>query len=129
MKTQRGSSLIGIIVALVLLLFVGLYFLTYKPGSGVAGEKAGYGVRKDKVGETIVGQSIARAKDAKCMEDIKQVRAAIEIANPAGETPPAALTELKLPKEMIECPIGHEPYEYDPATGKVRCPHPGHEKY
>jgi len=43
---------------------------------------------------------------------------------------PKTLAEVRgLGNDMKQCPIGKEPYEYDPATGKVHCPHPGHEKY
>jgi len=87
--------------------------------------------RADQVGNTVVGQALARGKDEKCMENIRQVRMAIEMAKQADEnsTLPPTLDGLKLPKEMLEDPIGHEPYQYDPAAGTVKCPHPGHAKY
>lgn len=85
--------------------------------------------RADKEGETVVGQSMARAKDAVCMDNLKQIRMAIQVQQGAEEEPPPSLDGLKLPKEMLYDPIGKEPYEYDPETGKVKCPHPGHGKY
>ena len=85
--------------------------------------------RADKVGETVVGQSIARSKDAVCMDNLKQVRAAIEMQKTVEDVPPQDLTVLKLPSSMLACPIGNEPYTYDPTTGSVKCPHPGHGKY
>ena len=27
------------------------------------------------------------------------------------------------------CPVGEEPYDYDPTTGQIHCVHPGHERY
>lgn len=86
--------------------------------------------RKDQVGETVVGQSLARAKDADCMAQVRQVRQSVETARAASpdESVPIDLASLRLPTEMLACPIGKEPYTVD-ADGTVRCPHPGHEKY
>jgi|GEM_PF-2896309 len=85
--------------------------------------------RKDQVGETVVGQSMARAKDADCMSQLSQVRQSIEMAksaDPEGAVPD--LTSLRLPAETLVCPIGKEPYGVN-AEGTVKCPHLGHEKY
>lgn len=85
--------------------------------------------RQDQVGETVVGQSIARARDGVCMDQLRQVRLGVQTAMTSSETPPATLQELRLPSTMLACPIGKEPYQYNPADGSVKCTHPGHEKY
>lgn len=85
--------------------------------------------RADKVGNTVVGQSMARAKDEVCMANLRQIRQAVAAYMTSDETPPSDMSVLKLPPEMLADPIGKEPYEYDPATGKVKCLHPGHGKY
>ncbi len=86
--------------------------------------------RADKVGNTVVGQSMARAKDGVCMQNLSQIRQAIMVSRSNGEEGfPASLQELKLPAEMLVDPIGKEPYSYDPETGVVKCEHPGHKKY
>lgn len=85
--------------------------------------------RADQVGETVVGQSIARAKDAVCMENLKQVRAAIEVQKTTADANPPDLAGLRLSPDLLACPIGKEAYVYDPDTGTVKCPHPGHGKY
>ncbi len=72
-----------------------------------------------------------RAHDTECINNVHQVHLGIMAAQ-AGDTDgknPASLEELKLPKEMLSCPMGHVPYVYDPATGEVHCPYPGHEKF
>lgn len=124
-KRQFGGSLVGTLVAVALLIGLVLFFLFR--GFGMAGNEMSE--RKDHVGETIVGRGLARAKDEKCMEQVRQVRQSLEILNPTGDEPPQSLSETKLGPSFLSCPIGHEPYEYDPQTGKVKCPHPGHEKY
>ena len=85
--------------------------------------------RADKVGNTVVGQSMARAKDGKCMDYLKQVRQGIMVYMTSSETPPSSLSELKFPAELLVCPIDKVPYDYDPAAGTVKCKHPGHGKY
>lgn len=86
-------------------------------------------MRADKEGETIVGQALARGKDSVCMDNLKQIRIGIQATQGGDEQPPAALTDIRLPQSMLACPIGGEAYLYDAATGKVKCPHPGHGKY
>lgn len=86
--------------------------------------------RKDGVGETIVGKSVAAAKDAKCTSNIRQVRLSIQTQmDPVENTFPESLKSLNLGADFEACPLGKEPYVYDPATGTVKCVHPGHEKY
>ena len=89
--------------------------------------------RKDQVGETVVGQSFARAKDSVCMNNLSQIRTAINLVRTASaeETElPAGLDGYRgLSKEMLICPIDKKPYEYDAVAGTVKCKHLGHEKY
>lgn len=126
MNRRRGSSLIGVIVAVVIVLVATLVF-TFG-GFGLTGKGAPQ--RNDKVGKTLVGRSIARAKDEVCMSNLSQLRQAIEIASdPNDNTRPASIQDTRLGSDFYKCPIGAEPYDYDSQTGKVSCPHPGHEKY
>ena len=85
--------------------------------------------RKDQVGNTVVGQALARGKDEKCMSNIRQVRQGIMVQMTSSETPPASLNELKFPEELLICPIDKKPYTYEPTDGTVKCKHLGHEKY
>lgn len=85
--------------------------------------------RADKVGETVVGQAIARGKDSVCMDNLKQIRIAIQAAQGGEDQAPASLSDLRMPQSMLACPIGGEAYVYDATAGTVKCPHPGHGKY
>ncbi|MCE9558273.1 MAG: hypothetical protein K8R88_04920 [Armatimonadetes bacterium] len=88
--------------------------------------------RKDQVGNTVVGQALARGKDEKCMSNLHSIRQGIELAKGSDENgaAPATLEELRgFPKDMLIDPIDKKPYTYDPATGNVKCKHLGHEKY
>jgi prepilin-type N-terminal cleavage/methylation domain-containing protein len=115
-RHRAGFTLIEILVVLVVIAILATFaYSTYVGKSGKSGEKS-HG-------------PIAESKVAVCTEDLHQVRMAIDMArqsDPDGKSP-ATLDELKLPHEMLICPDGKEPYQYDPNTGQVHCVHPGHE--
>ncbi len=71
------------------------------------------------------------AKDVVCRTNLQTVRSSIEAARAKDSNgkAPASLDDLGLGEAATRCPVGNEPYEYDPATGLVHCQHPGHEKY
>jgi len=126
-KIFGGSNMLGVMIAMGLILLLvaawsagGLGFLF--------GEKKP-NTRPDKVGETVVGRSFARAKDDVCRSNLSQIRISLQAADPTEDEHPASLEALNLPKETIVCPIDKKPYDYDPATATVKCKHLGHEKY
>lgn len=116
---RSGFSLIEILVVIVvLMLLAGVTYSAYIGSSGKANKKS-YGPK-------------AQAKTVVCKNDLYQIRLAVDMARQSDEEGkyPAALTELKgLPQEMLACPDGKEPYQYDPNTGQVHCVHPGHENF
>ncbi len=119
--------MIGVIVALVIGLLLVIAFVV---GPGAFGQEDPNTQREDGLGETTVGRAMLKGKDTDCQASLKQVRLAIEIqTDPVDDTHPASLDNLKLGEDMTHCAVGGELYEYDPATGEVHCPHPGHEKY
>ncbi|MDR3690551.1 MAG: type II secretion system protein [Fimbriimonas sp.] len=126
MKQERGNTLAGtlITIALMAILAVALF-----KGSGAFGGK-GVTPRKDGKGTTIMGQVKYDAKDAVCQSNLAQVRQALIISQTNNDDKyPDTLEETKLGSDFYKCPIGGEKYRYDPTTGKVTCPHPGHESY
>ncbi len=125
MKYRRGQTLVATLItfAIIAVLSVALW-----KGSGMFGQGAG-SPRKDGKGETVLGQTMYRAKDEVCRSNIGQVRLSMQATASLDEEHPATLQDLKLPAEFYVCPIGKEAYLYDPQTGKVGCPHPGHEKF
>lgn len=126
-RTRAGRGMIEmVVVAAVVLVGVIVYVNGGFPGlTGKAADK-----RKDGVGETVVGRSLAAGKDTKCQSNLKQVRMAIQIGtDPVEEVAPSSLKDLKLGADYEACPLGKEPYLYDPATGQVKCVHLGHENY
>lgn len=115
----RAFSLIEILVVAVLLMIVAAVVLPhYLGGKTVAGKT--------------VRAPIVQAHDTECISNLRSVRQAIEAyraSDPDGGFPPSLQSLHELPSSVVECAVGHEPYRYDPQTGQVTCPHPGHESY
>lgn len=111
------------IVAVLVIVFAG-------PSSGMFSTGNKVSDRPDGKGKTRVGRAMVEAKDSVCVSNLTQIRTALQIAfDPIEGTGPSDLSSLRLPQDLLQCPVGKEPYRYDPATGRVSCPHPGHEGY
>lgn len=86
--------------------------------------------RPDKLGKTVYGKALLRAKDTDCQVQLVQLRQQVEaMRDPVEETVPADLRQVNSSEKATHCPIGGEAYLYDPSDGSVRCPHPGHEAF
>lgn len=112
----RGFSLVEMLVVIVLIAAMGAALMNFYAGKGKPGEK-----RRSPV---------QRARGVECAEYLRQNRMAIDMQKNSDEESraPATLGELRLGTQAQSCPEGKVPYSYDPATGVVRCPYPGHEK-
>ncbi len=126
MNRQRGHLLIEIIVVMAIIaVLAGVLY-----GTNSVFSKGGAKARKDGKGGSALSLTRLKAEDTVCMSNIKQVRMALQVAaTNADDTFPPTLEETRLGKDFYACPMGHEAYTYDPKTGTVTCPHPGHEKY
>jgi prepilin-type N-terminal cleavage/methylation domain-containing protein len=117
-RSVPGFSLIEILVVLVIVVALSAI---------LANNFLGHSNSKNGKAHT----PMERAHDTECMNNVHQVHLGIVAAqsSDADGKYPDTLVELKLPKEMLRCPVGKEPYVYDPSTGRVYCPHPGHQNY
>lgn len=131
---EHGSySLIGLLAGLVITMVLALILLGGpeifsggKSGSGPAGS-AGIG---GGVGGAIAVRN--EAQEVTCKNNLQQLRLGIQMVTQNAEgTPPQTLEEVAQanPGLKIACPVGGEPYQYDPVTGQVTCVHPGHERF
>ena len=123
---RRGQTLVATLVVIAIMAILAVALLRPWAVGGTAKP-----ARADGKGETVPGLVKLKADDTVCRSNLDQVRSFIQIARGnADDQPPAALAEIQgLPKDFLACPLGKEPYAYDPTTGTVRCVHPGHEKY
>lgn len=129
---RRAFSLIEILVVIVIIallasvLYVGFGSRTLP----ISPQDPGEAGRPDGLGTTTIGGAVARAKDEQCRQQISQLRQMIDMQTMSGEAPPASLDQVgSLPATFQRCPIGGESYAYDPSSGRVTCPHPGHEGF
>ncbi len=121
-SSERGFfTLIGLLAAIVI---IAILFVVYFGGGGGGSSGAG-GVGTPA---TTLGGAKDRAGDAVCRNNLSQLRAAVSLQLATAGANPPSLEGLQ-PGIALSCPVGDEPYQYDPATGKVRCAHPGHEAY
>ncbi|MFZ4507293.1 MAG: type II secretion system protein [Fimbriimonas sp.] len=124
---QRGNTLVSVLLTLTIMAMLGVA-LFY--GSGAFRAPGDHpSARADGKGTTIPGLVKLDAQDEVCRSNIGQVRQSLMINSNADEAYPETLMDLKLGKDFTQCPLGREPYVYDPTTCTVSCPHPGHEKY
>ena len=73
--------------------------------------------------------SMEAGKKTECQSNLQQLRQAIQIAKDSGDGAPQSLSALGTQyRSMLTCPNSNQPYQYDPATGRVWCVTPGHEK-
>jgi len=127
MKAQRGQTMIASLIVMAIILILAVFLLR-----GYTNGHLGTGsARKDKLGNTIPGAAIAGAKDDVCRSNLSQDRAAIQIYHTTNgdEGFPPTMDDFRLGNDFEYCPLGHEKYVYNPQTGEIHCPHPGHEKF
>lgn len=118
---RRGQTLVATLIVVAIMAILAVVLLKGNLGEGTSS-------RADGKGTTIPGAVMAKAHDEECRQYLSQVRMAIQMQHTTDDTYPATLEETNLGSTLYECPLGGERYNYDPQTGKVSCPHPGHEK-
>jgi len=113
-------TLIGLLVVIVI---IGILFALYAGGPG-GGSSPGAGGSPI----TTLGGAKGRAQDVLCQNNLQQLRYAISIYQSNAGTAPPSLASLQSHVSQT-CPVGGEPYQYDPRSGQVRCAHPGHSDF
>jgi len=77
--------------------------------------------------QTTLGQAMQKGQSAQCIEYLRQLRMMIQMEQAStGEFPPALDPKWGIP---LKCPVSGQPFQYDPATGRVWDPTPGHEGF
>ncbi|MCL6536592.1 MAG: hypothetical protein K6U77_11030 [Armatimonadetes bacterium] len=117
---------VGILVSIAILGALMVVWLYYGTG-GASGGGASNPAAPPPASR--VGEARQAAESVECHNNLSQIRAAIQMRTTTDETYPASLNELGLPASMLVCPVSHQSYQYDPATGQVRCMTPGHMRY
>lgn len=119
---NRGSAMLSVLGAVLIIAILAVVLMNGGVGSGQSS-------RADGLGTTIPTAAKLKAQDTVCKENLRQVRYGVDIFRTSNDGAPSSIEETRLGATFYKCPIGKEPYTYDPATGTVTCPHPGHEDY
>ncbi|MER3413114.1 MAG: hypothetical protein C4341_02525 [Armatimonadota bacterium] len=131
-RCLQAFSLVEILVVIVIIaLLASMLYVGFGSRSlPISPDDPGQSGRQDGYGTTTVGGAVARAKDEQCRQQITQLRQMIEMQTTNDDSPPLSLDDVgSLPATFQRCPIGGENYAYDPSSGRVTCPHPGHEGF
>lgn len=115
--------LVGVLAAVAVLGVLVAVWLFY--GTGSSGGNSSVATPP----ATRVGEVRQAAESVECRNNLSQIRAAIQMRTTMEEAYPRSLQELGLPATMLVCPVSGQAYQYDPNTGQVRCPTPGHASY
>ncbi len=122
-RDSRGFGMVEILV--VMIIIVGLAALYFgSRGNPEVAEPAFEGEA-----QTTLGKAIQKGESVECRSNLNQFRQMIQMermSSPDGAYPPALDNSWGLP---MKCPVSGYDYRYDPQTGKVWCPTPGHEDY
>jgi hypothetical protein len=94
-------------------------------------------IGNDRYGDKMTAQERLKnfeteRSSAACRSNLETVRSLVAAAKAADQNGrcPASLSDVGgVTESMTKCPLGDEPYIYDPSTGQVHCQHPGHEGY
>ncbi|MEI6511943.1 MAG: prepilin-type N-terminal cleavage/methylation domain-containing protein [bacterium] len=123
MKNERGSSLVGMLVALAVIAVMVSVFYIYKPFSQTPAINV-----KGSTKQTQVGQAMDKGREGSCVNNLSQIKAGLEVIKVDGDLPPdldGLKRALKFPDSMFVCPVNGQPYSYNPQIGEVHCPN-GH---
>jgi len=121
-SNRCGFVLVEILIVIVLIgLLAGGYF-ALRPRDGQEAEP-----RFPGEAQTLPGKAIQKGQSVECMNNLNQIRQMLQMEQiDTGTYPPALDPNWPVP---LRCPVSGYAYVYDPASGQVYCPTPGHEKY
>jgi hypothetical protein len=127
---RRGqASLVGLLIVMVIIMILVWWVWLRPSGGGTAVGLGGSGSQPRFPGEaqTVLGQALQKGESAECVQNLRQLRLQIEMEKQStGEYPPALDRKWGI---SLTCPVSNLPYKYDPRTGRVWDPTPGHEAY
>ncbi len=132
MRTRKGtgSTLISLLVVIAILgIGIALYFgggLNWFSPTAVLAPSSE--MKSGQTSTTPIGSTLRQARGLECRERLSQLRGAL-ILRQTEEERITQLSELGLPSRMLECPVSHQPYSFNPETQTITCPTEGHSAF
>ena len=121
-RETEGQTIVASLIVLAIICLLAVVALRGNFGEGKS-------PRKDGLGITAPGLVRAMAIDENCRSNLNQVRMAIGMKQTTDDAFPQTIEEAGIGSGFYKCPLGKEPYQYNPSDGTVKCPHLGHEKF
>ncbi len=119
-SVRSGFAMVEIMVVLIIITaLAALYF-----GTRGKGEKAE--PQFEGEAQTTLGKAVQKAESIECRTNLTQLRQMIQMESMEGGNPGQLDADWGVP---LRCPVSGYPYGYNPQTGQVWCPTPGHQDY
>jgi prepilin-type N-terminal cleavage/methylation domain-containing protein len=122
-RAGGGFALVEILVVMVIIVVLAAVYF------GVRGKPKEVEPAFEGEAQSTLGKSIQKAESVECRSNLNQLRQMIEMATASsvdGASPPSLDPGWNLP---MKCPVSGYEYRYDPQSGHVWCPTPGHEGF
>jgi Tfp pilus assembly protein FimT len=121
-RQQRGQTLVA---SLVVIAIIAICVVIFLKGTKDTAPK----MKADGRGKTTLGNARATAQDAVCKSNLSQARQLLTVAKSTDEeTVYTSVSQIPGATGVSKCYVGKEDYTIS-ATGEIKCPHLGHEKY
>ncbi len=117
---SKGFALLELLIVIVVI--VGLTALYF----GMRGKEKKPEPRFQGEAQTTLGKALQKGESVECQNNLRQLRLMIQMEAMEGSNPAQLDPKWGIP---LRCPVSGYPYKYDPQTGQVWCPTPGHERY
>ncbi len=115
------ATLIGLLVAIAIIMVV-VWWVWLRPQGGVEKKP-----RFEGEAQTPLGQALQKGKSVECQQYLQQLRSFIQMEKDStGEYPAQLDPKWGVP---LKCSVSGQDFGYDPTTGRVWDPTPGHEKF
>ncbi len=117
---HSGFAMVEILVVMIVIMaLAALYF-----GIRGKGEKAE--PKFEGEAQTTLGKAVQKGESVECQSNLRQLRLMIQMKAMEGSNPGQLDPAWGVP---LRCPVSGYEYRYDPESGRVWCPTPGHENY
>ena len=118
---REGQTLVGLLIVALIIIGIIIWFW------GFGGGRSSSPSRSSPPAPSTIHAVRRSAESVQCRTNLAQIRQAIVMFQTDSGRNPQSLSELRLPPQMLRCPVSGQPYQYDPRTGRVWCPtHPNY---